>query len=76
MLQRGQGRTRRQYEQADKASFSITGAAVMWRDVMLHAPTAGQGMLRGYITLDFHGTQPLPISISPSPSLCHLVCLR
>lgn len=41
-------------------------------DVMLHAPTAGQGMFRGYITLDFRATQLLPpsISLSVSHSMC------
>lgn len=74
MLQKGQERPQREYEQAVEAgavaSFPIAHAAVMWRDVMLHAPTAGQGMFRGYITLDFRGTPPLPASTSPSLTQC------
>lgn len=42
-------------------------------DAILCAPTVGQGMFRGYITLDFRGTQLLPPSISRS--LSRSVCL-
>lgn len=45
----------------------------LWCDVILCAPTVGQGMFRGYITLDFRGTQLLPPSISRS--LSRSVCL-
>ncbi len=75
-----QERTQCEYEQAGAfASSPNVTAAVMWRDVMrccavLCAPTVGQGVLRGYITLDFRGTQLLPPSISPSLSRSMCLC--
>lgn len=45
----------------------------LWCDAILCAPTVGQGMFRGYITLDFRGTQLLLPSISRS--LSRSVCL-
>lgn len=68
----------REYEQAGEvggfASFPVCSCDVVRCDAMLCAPAVVQGMFRGYITLDFRGTQLLPPSMSPSLSRSMCLC--